>query len=399
MSDPNLKQLEEYAEKVFDRLNYFNDYTLQTIGRRIKAVGQLSAHDQQTLKNMADVSGDMKAIIKKLAEITEMNISELEDIYTNTAKDKVNSYEPLYDFKNMEFIPFEKNEFAQQLVRHWIRETKGEMINLSRTKALCFNRYNSKGEIIGTTPLSGAFQKVMDDAVIAVSSGTIDFQTAMRETVKQLGGSGVRVDYGNNVTRELSSVIRQNVLYGAKRSAQAYDEYIGEQLKCDGFEVDAHAGCRPTHLFMQGKMYSNYGTVTIDGVTYPDGTEALERLNDYNCKHDKTSVILGVSVPRYSKEELDEIYQKSTELIEYDGKQKTLYEWTQVQRRFERAVRQQSSIRDMAKTAGNNVLANQCDEKIQVFRTKYDDLCKNVKGLEPKLDRMASYRHVNLILK
>lgn len=50
----------------------------------------------------------------------------------------------------------------------------------------------------------------------------------------------------------------------------------------------------------------------------------------------------------------------------------------------------------MAKAAGNNVLANQCNEKIQVFRTKYDDLCKNVKGLEPKLDRMASYRGKSL---
>ena len=38
-------KLNEYADAVFNRCNYFNDYVLETIGRRIKATGQLSAAD------------------------------------------------------------------------------------------------------------------------------------------------------------------------------------------------------------------------------------------------------------------------------------------------------------------------------------------------------------------
>lgn len=72
----NLEQLEEYAQKIYDRYDYFNEYTLETIGRRIKETGRLSAYDQEALKNIADISGDMEAITKELARITEMNIKD-----------------------------------------------------------------------------------------------------------------------------------------------------------------------------------------------------------------------------------------------------------------------------------------------------------------------------------
>lgn len=385
------EKLEAYAGKIFDRLNLFNDFTLRTIGRRIKEIGKLSAHDQQALKNMADISGDMQAITKRLAEVTGKNIKDIERVYTQAVTDGVNTYRPLYDYRNMAFATFSDNGFAQQLVRNWAEQTAGEMINLSRTKALCFDTYNLAGDVIGSAPIEGAYQQIIDDAITAVSTGTVDFNTAMRESIKQLGGSGVRVNYGNGVTRSLSAAVRQNILYGAKQSAQAYDDYVGKQLGCDGFEVDAHAGCRPAHEFMQGQMYSYHGDKTVDGVTYADGAEALERLEDYNCLHFKTDVILGVSQPRYTAEELDRIRRETTELIAYNRKEKTLYEWKQVQRRLERAVRKQGGIANMAKASGDNVLLRECSAKIEAYLSKYNKLCKHV-GLEPKRGRMAAYR-------
>lgn len=383
-------KLNEYADAVFNRCNYFNDYALETIGRRIKATGQLSAADQAALKNMADISGDMDAITKKLAEITGQNIADIEAIYTQVLTDGVNTYEPLYDLKGMTFLPFEQNEFAKQLVRHWAAETAGELVNLSRTKALCFDRYNLAGEVIGSTPLAGAFQKAIDDAVIAVSTGTVDFNTAMRKTVEQLGGSGVKVHYGSGVNRSLSAMVRQNLLYGAKRASQAYEEQVGKELGCDGFEVDYHAHPRPSHAFMGGRMYSYKGTVRIGGRVYEDGAEALERLSDYGCLHFKTDVILGISEPRYDEAWLSEQKRKDAEPIAFDGRQKTAYEWQQVQRELERAVRRENSTAVMARASGDKALARRCREKTAAYREKYDALCDAV-GLEKRYNRMAAY--------
>lgn len=392
-------KLEQYASVIYDRLEEFNDYTLKTIARRIKATGELSAYDQQALKNIADITGDMDAITKKLAEITKMNISDIESIYTKVMTDGVNTYKPLYDFKNIPFVPFEENEYAKQLVRNWAVQTAGEMINLSRTKALGFDKYDALGNVIGHTPLKGAYEQAISSAVVAVSSGTTDFNSAMKKTIENLGGSGVKVTYGSGVNRSLSAMVRQNILYGAKQSAQSYDEYIGQKLGCNGFEVDAHAGCRPSHLFMQGKMFSYTGKVTVNGITYEDGNDALKALGDYGCLHFKSDVILGVSPPAYSKDEIERINRESTELIEYDGKKKTLYEWKQTQRRLERSVRNKQTKADMFRESGNKTRAKEIEKEISVFRDKYDDMCKNIKGLESRTERMKTYKSGLLVDK
>lgn len=388
----NPDKLEEYAQKIYARYEYFNNYTLETIANRIKKTGELSAYDRQALKNTADITGDMDVITKKLAQITRMNIADIENVYKQVVTDGVNTYKPLYDFKGIKFVPFEQNEYAQQLVRHWAKETAGTMVNLSRTKALCFDKTDARGNVVGSVPLKGAYEQAIAEAVTAVTSGTTEFNTAMARTVERLGGSGVKVTYGSGVNRSLPAMMRQNLLYGAKQAAQSYDEYIGQELGCDGFEVDAHSGCRPSHMFMQGKMYSYNGRKVINGVTYEDGAEALDRLHDYGCLHFKTDVILGVSVPRYSKAELERINCETTELIEYGGREKTLYEWKQTQRALERGVRNEQQKANVFDAVGMKRRAQNCRDRVKAYRDKYEDMCKNVKGIEPRLDRMGTYK-------
>lgn len=389
----NPDKLEEYAQKIYNRYDAFNNYTLETIGRRIKKTGRLSSYDQQALKNITDITGDMDAITKKLAQITRMNIADIENVYKQVITDGVNTYKPLYDFKGMKFVPFEQNEFAQQLVRHWAKETAGTMVNLSRTKALCFDKTDAFGNVVGSVPLKGAYEQAIAEAVTAVTSGTTEFNTAMARTVERLGGSGVKVTYGSGVNRSLSAMIRQNLLYSAKQAAQSYDEYIGQKLGCDGFEVDAHSGCRPSHAFMQGKMYSYNGRKVINGVVYNDGAAALEAMNDYGCLHFKMNVMLGVSEPRYTKSELERIHRETTETIEYKGKEKTLYEWKQTQRTLERGIRTEQQKANMYDAAGMRRKADECRNKAKVYRNAYDEMCAKA-GLTPHPERMRAYKEI-----
>ena len=382
------QELNQAADIIFDRLSGFEQRTLQTIGRRIKATGQLSAYDQQALKNIADITGDMEAITKDLAEITGMNIADIEKIYTQVISDKTTQYKPLYDFLHMAFTPFAENEAAKRIVRQFATQTAGEMVNLSRTKALGF--LDSSGNF---KPLKGEYQKVIDEAVFNVASGVEDFNSAMRHTIEQLGGSGIKTHYvsesGKTVNVSLDSMVRSNILYGAKQCAQNYDREIGRELGCDGFEVDAHSNPRPSHEFMQGKMYSYSGEKTIDGVTYEDGAAALAALEDYGCLHFKTDVILGVSEPTYDREYLDRLHRENTKLIEYGGVKKTGYEWKQQQRALERAVRREKGVLNIAEAAGDKTLAQRSKDRIAAYRAKYDDLCKKT-GLQKTPERMAT---------
>ena len=76
------KRLQELADKtIYARTNQLNDYVLDT---RRTYKGRASAYDQQALKNMADISGDMAKINKKLAVTMEMNVKDVEEILTQT---------------------------------------------------------------------------------------------------------------------------------------------------------------------------------------------------------------------------------------------------------------------------------------------------------------------------
>lgn len=401
----NKDKAEQYASVVFNRLNAFEQDTLEKIGRRIKKIGSLSAFDRQTLKNMADISHDMKNITKELARITELNVEDIRNIYSQIVEDSGQGYKPLYDFRKIKYVPIEENEYAQAIVAQWAKQTSGTMINLSRTKALKIVKMDMQGNVTSTVSLQGAYQQIVDDAITAVSSGTATFNQVMRRSIEQIGESGIRVDYGDGITRSLSSAVRSNILYGTKMAVRSYDDYIGDKLGCDGCEIDAHSGCRPSHLPIQGLMCSMGKAVTVGGITYPSindalsgGKSAAELMNDYGCLHRRESVILGVSAPRYTKKELEKIADESARLIEFDGKKKTLYEWKQVQRRLENEVRREQSKRIIAKASGQNELLKQCDDKIRTYRTAYDKLCSTV-GLPNCTDKMAVFKGKRIDIK
>lgn len=379
--------LEQAAKALADNVAGFEKRTLERIGRRIKATGQLSAYDTKALENIANIGIPLNEIYADLADITAMNIKEIQTLLEANMTAEMERNRVLHTAKGVPFIEYADNEVAQQMVRHWATETAGKMINLSRTKAIGFT--DSGGKF---TPIEGAFQSAIDKAVVAVRTGTTDFNTAMRDTVEALGGSGVVTNYGSGVTRSLESAVRANIMYGAKKSAQEYQRYIGEKFGADGFEVDYHPHPRPSHEFMGGRMFSYDGKVTIDGLTYEDGKEALERLDDYNCHHFATPVVLGISQPRWNADELARMKAQDKEIIEYtmpNGKviTGTRYEFTQKQRNLEREIRKYTNTELEAKAAGNNTLAKEMRDRKNLFRSTYDDMCKQT-GLQPTLERM-----------
>ena len=189
------------------------------------------------------------------------------------------------------------------------------------------------------------YTDVLDKAVMQVASGATDFHTAMRDTIVQMGGSGIRVNYADSgITRRLDTAVRQSLLWGAKQASLEYNETIGNELGCDGYEIDWHSNPRPSHDFMQGKQYCTEGTKTINGVKFigfydadPDSEEkksASEALGEYGCLHFPTPIICGVSEPRYSPEELKRLNDQNAKTYDIDGKTVTGYEATQMQRRL-----------------------------------------------------------------
>lgn len=397
----DISKLEEQANLLMSNVSGWENSTLQRIGKRINQYGKMSLTDIKAINNIADVKADMGVITKELAKITRYNISQIEQMYGDLLEEQHLANEPLYDYRGKKFVSFAKNKELQAIARAYARTTGETMINLSKTKALCILDRN--GNVKG---LQRYFTEVLDKAVMQVTTGATDFHTAMRDSIVELGGSGIRVDYGEQiingnkvrVTRRLDSVVRQNLLWGAKQASVEYNELIGEELGCDGYEVDAHSSPRPSHMFVQGKQYCIGKSRTINGIKFigfeetdpasPDELSASEALGEYGCLHYKAPIICGISEPRFSKEQLAKIEADNKKTYNINGKKVTSYKATQMQRRLETAIRNEKTTRDLARASGDKKTAKRCNERIRAYQKKYNEIC-NITGLSPESKRIS----------
>ena len=379
----DISKLEQQADLLMQNVSGWETSTLERIGKRIKKYGKLSLADVKSINNIAVVKQDMEAITKELAKVTGYNISQIEQMYGELLEEQHLANQPLYDYRGKTFVPFKDNRELQAIARAYAKTTGETMINLAKTKALCILDHN--GNVKG---LQKYYTDVLDKAVMQVTTGATDFHTAMRDSIIELGGSGVRVDYGGGVTRRLDTVVRQNLLWGAKQASTEYNTIIGEELGCDGIEIDWHSNPRPSHAFMQGKQYVLGKAKTINGIHFESADEALERLQDYGCLHYRTPIICGISEPRYSPEELKRLNEQNAKKYTIDGKEYSGYEVTQMQRRLESSVRNEKTTRDLARASGDNALVKRCNERIKAYQGKYNEISE-ITGIQGDKKRMS----------
>ncbi len=389
----DISKLEEQANLLMQNVSGWESSTLERIGKRIKKYGKLSLADVKSINNIATVKQDMDAITKELAKVTGYNISQIEKMYGELLEEQHLANQPLYDYRGKTFVPFAENRELQAIARAYAKTTSETMINLAKTKALCV--LGANGNPIG---IQKYYTDVLDKAVMQVVTGATDFHTAMRDSIIELGGSGVRVDYGGGVTRRLDTVVRQNLLWGAKQASVEYNEMIGEELGCDGYEVDAHSSPRPSHMFVQGKQYCIGKSRTINGVkfigfeetdpTSPDGKSASQALSEYGCLHYKTPILCGISEPRFSKEQLAQIEADNQKQYKVGDLEGNKYFFSQKMRSLESAIREQKDIKAVAQASGDKALVKKCNERIKAYKDKYTEIT-DATGLYPETKRMS----------
>jgi hypothetical protein len=378
-----VSKLEQQAELLAENVRGWENSTLQRIGKRIGKYEKLSLEDVKSINNIYVVNQDMDAITKELAQVSGKNIAEIEKMYGDLLEEQHLANKPLYDYRNKPFVPFSENKELQAIVRAYSKSTAETMINLSKTKALCV--LDSNGKAIG---IKRYYTDVLDKAVMQVSTGATDFHTAMRDSIVNLGGSGMRIDYGGGVTRRLDTVVRQNLLWGAKQASVEYNEMIYDELGCDGYEVDWHSNPRPSHAPMQGKQFVVGRARTINGVHFDSFDEAEKLLQEYGCLHYKTPIICGVSEPRYTSQELSRLNKQNAKKHQLNGKEYTGYEVTQMQRRLESEIRNQKSIKNVAMASGDKKTVKDCNSRINAYKLKYMEISEAT-GIQGDSKRMS----------
>lgn len=379
------KELELLSERLVNRIEEITKYTYEIMGNRIKEIGKLSQSDVQRLKREIIYSQDLNKITKKISDITKSNIEDVYAILDEVAKQDYEFAEIYYKAKGMDFIPYTQNRVLKSTTKALATITAKEMKNFSKT--LGFAKITN-GKVV-YTPLSKAYQEAIDKAILTVTTGVKDYQSAMYSTIKDLSDSGIRtIDYASGYSRRLDSSVRQSMITGITQVNLSAQQIAGEEFGADGYEISVHSLCAEDHQNIQGKQFSKK--------EYEKLNDSLERpIGTLNCRHFAYSIILGVNKPQYTAKQLQRINNESNKIVEYEGKKYTKYEATQVQRKLETEIRRQKDAQILGKSSANKKAISKAQNKITVLTNKYKDFSSKV-GLDTKLNRLrvSGYKRV-----
>ncbi len=368
-------EIEAAYRKMIDRIDLVNDDYLKRVAEQIKKIGQLNPSSIHKLSQMRMYRGNIQQIRRKLAEALNISAGELQQLLERAAQEQYN---------DANFSAVVQNKRRKPL--RYSEELKTYIAAVAQQTAERFENYSN------TTVIDQNYQETVTNAIDAVTRGVTDYNSAIRDSMRKLGGDGLRVEYDSGVTRRMDTAIRQNVIDGVKQIQQEAARQAGEQMGADGVELSAHPFSAVDHEPAQGRMYTNAEFEKMQsGQPFEDAEgkhyDGFERpIAEWNCRHFASPVIIGVSPRRYTDEQLEAWKKKNHAGCDIGGKHYTVYEAGQLMRKIETRIRQQKDIANLAKRSGDNVLKREAQAKTVDLRAQYNVVAEAA-GLKPRPER------------
>lgn len=327
------KDIESVPQPIVSLFNDLEQTIMLDIIRRLQANNKeiTSSADWQInrLYELGKSKEEIKSYIKNTLNLSD---EQIDKVFSNVISSGYARDKSLYDTVGKSFIPYEDNLQLQQLVNSMITQTKGELKNITGSLGFALREPNSTK--LTYTPLTDYYQSTLDKAITQIATGAFDYNTVLRNTVKEMTNSGLRyIDYDSGYSSRVSVAVRRAVLTGYNQVVANINESNAEKLETNYFETTYHSGARPTHQPWQGRVYSKEELVSVCGLGTVTG------LCGANCYHNYYPFIKGVSERTYTDEELDRMNQEDNEKREFRGKSYTKYEALQRQRKLETIMR------------------------------------------------------------
>lgn len=374
----NESWIEGLPDPIVENLEALNRYVILRICERIRKIGDIGAADAHRLKSAVEyAAGDLRAIEAEIAWITKQNVKDIDALFEEVAAENLDFASVYFVARDMDPIQnYAQVAALDSLVRAVKAQAMDGLTNISNTHMIGFK------DKTGFKPLRESYIRAIDRAIYFVQTGAVDYNTAIRETVRDMARSGLRVTFESGYSRRLDSQARMNILEGVRRLNGEMMRETGRRFGADGVEISAHALCAPDHIDIQGRQYRKAEWDRKNGgLQRPIGT--------LNCHHFATPIIYGVSRPVYSEKELSEINRRSSETVEWKGREMTRYEASQKQRQLETAIRYAKDERDAMTAAGDKLGAAQARKKSAALGREYKAFCEKT-GLTPRLERTRS---------
>ena len=327
---------------------------LADMARRISTYDYWIPAVEHQAKMLEEAGMVREEIIRRLRSLTKKTEDELVSLMREAGTAALKSDDEVYRRAGLSPSPVSASEDLQRVLQAGFEQTNGEFINLTKTTA---------------RTATMQFERALDRAYMQIALGGMDYNTSIRNAIKQLSADGVgAIKYPSGRVDSIEVAVRRAVVTGVNQTALKLQDARADEMGADLVEVSAHAGARPSHAEWQGGIYSRSGK----SKKYPDfvkttgyGTGA--GLGGWNCSHSFRPWFEGMS-RTWSKEQLAEYQAKD---YEYNGVKLTEYEALQEQRKIERGIRRWKWEKNAMEAAGLD--SSEASAKVREWNRKHKD--------------------------
>ena len=323
----------QMASKIAGRYQDLELRIMKDIVRRIKKTGKITSTADWQINRLRILGYSSEDIEREIKKTLNASYPEMFELYDKVIDWEYVRNKDIYEQINAEYIPFEENGQLKQITEAIIDQSFEDMENVTNSLGFYLDYGNGKKVI---TPLSQVYTKYLDSACYDIVTGAFDYNSVLRRVVTQLTNSGLRqIDYSSGRANRVDVAARRAVMTAVSQITGKISEYNAKKLGTEYFEVEWHAGARPTHSVWQGRVWKEEQLYSVCGLGTVTG------LLGANCYHTYYPFFPGISERNWSDDWLDAKNEEEAEPKIFAGKKYTLYEAKQRQRQMETAMRAQ----------------------------------------------------------
>ena len=362
--EERLEALEELRKKAAAVAEPIHELLLQDIVRRVRGTGAITSTAEYQIYRAEQLGLAEKEIKKAISEQLQVSDTVIDALFEDMA-----------DLT----AEFEDNGQLRQLVEAYSTVSR-------RAAAEDFDNLWAPGPDGKLYTVKEAYSKIMDFAYMQTATGALDYQTAIRRSLKELLQRGIRtIPRGNGHSMRIEFAVRQYVINRMGEMHNAISQMNYETIGADGWEISAHAAPAPDHAPYQGHQYS--------AEEYEQINDSLERkFGWWGCMHTVYPILLGISPPAYSDEQLQRYLDENEAGVTYEGQHYTLYEAKARKRQLESLLT--SKKYDVMAAEGDPAWLRTEQLRLSRIRQEYNRFCQATgQTPEPWRTMAAEYGH------
>lgn len=277
-----LYHITEGAEEISSQLH--QNIIDKIIARMMARIGRgedylLTATDKWQIEVLQEAGYLQEDIQQEISDKTKRQVKEIKEAMEEAGVTALQWDDKIYQAAGLSPVPLLQSPALMRIMQRNYEATAGEWRNFTRTTANEAQRL---------------FINQMDNAYNMVTSGAVSYTEAVRDVLKEVSNTGLKVNYPSGYKMSIESATMMILRTGISQAAAEVSLERMKEMDWDIILVSAHLGARTgdggmnpgNHLWWQGQFYSRTGRTK----EYPDfkkstGYGTGEGLCGWNCRH------------------------------------------------------------------------------------------------------------------